>query len=311
MLALPLSGCGAGDAQPAVPTVTRQESLPADAVKMSPDTDPHPPILHSDRFEQPVPVSGGINTAGAEDSPFITPDGTTMYFFFTPDVRVPPEKQLLDGVTGVYVSHKSGGTWSEAERVVLQDPRKLSLDGAVFVLGDDMWFATAREGNYRGVDMWTARWNGRSWGDWANAGELLNHTYQIGEMHLTADGQTMYFHADRPGGKGGYDIWTISRSVDGWTEPVNVESVNSPETDGWPFVSEDGQELWFLRTYMGTPALFRSRLEASGWGEPELIISQFAGEPTLDRDGNLYFVHHYFRDSQMIEADIYVAAARR
>ncbi len=41
--------------------------------------------------------------------------------------------------------------------------------------------------------------------------------------------------------------------------------------------------------------------------EPELIVSQFAGEPTLDDAGNLYFVHHYFEHGQMIEADIYVA----
>jgi len=38
-----------------------------------------------------------------------------------------------------------------------------------------------------------------------------------------------------------------------------------------------------------------------------LILSQFAGEPSLDREGNIYFVHHYFEDGKMIEADIYVA----
>jgi len=38
------------------------------------------------------------------------------------------------------------------------------------------------------------------------------------------------------------------------------------------------------------------------------IVSNFAGEPALDAQGNLYFVHHYFTaDGKMIEADIYVA----
>ncbi len=27
----------------------------------------------------------------------------------------------------------------------------------------------------------------------------------------------------------------------------------------------------------------------------------------MDDDGNLYFVHHYFVDGEMVEADIYVA----
>jgi hypothetical protein len=38
-----------------------------------------------------------------------------------------------------------------------------------------------------------------------------------------------------------------------------------------------------------------------------LIISQFAGEPTLDSQGNIYFVHHFYKDGEMIEADIYIA----
>jgi len=40
---------------------------------------------------------------------------------------------------------------------------------------------------------------------------------------------------------------------------------------------------------------------------PELVISQFAGEPSVDANGNIYFVHYFYRDGRMIEADIYVA----
>jgi hypothetical protein len=59
---------------------------------------------------------------------------------------------------------------------------------------------------------------------------------------------------------------------------------------------------------MGTPAVYRSIKLNDVWQEPQLIISQFAGEPTLDNEGNLYFVHHFFNNaSEMVEADIYVA----
>ena len=308
---LPTSGCDSGGGTAVPQVISRAESLPADAVKMTPQSDPHPPILHSAEYETPVPAPGAVNTAGAEDSPFVTRDGSTMYFFFTPDVRVPPENQLLDGVTGVYVSRRSGDTWSEAERVVLQEPDKLSLDGAVAVQGDVMWFASAREGNYRGVDMWTAERRDDACANFRNAGELLNAQYQIGEIHVSSDGTALYFHSDRRGGKGGYDIWVTTRSTGDWTTPVNIQAVNSADTDGWPFVSESGGELWFTRTYMGTPAIFRSVSGPTGLSEPELIVSQFAGEPTLDRDGTLYFVHHYFRGGVMLEADIYMAARKR
>ena len=51
----------------------------------------------------------------------------------------------------------------------------------------------------------------------------------------------------------------------------------------------------------------RSLKTGENWSEPEMIVSQFAGEPTLDDADNLYFVHHYYKAGVMIEADIYVA----
>jgi hypothetical protein len=162
-------------------------------------------------------------------------------------------------------------------------------------------------GGYRTIDIWIADFIDGEWTNRRNAGEKLNAEYEIGEFHLTADGDEMYFHSPRPGGKGGYDIW-VTRKISGeWQKPENVEAVNTPELDGWPCVSPGGKELWFTRTYLGTPAIFVSRQMDGQWGPPEMVISQFAGEPTVDAAGNIYFVHHFYRDGQMIEADIYVA----
>ena len=286
---------------------TREEAIPANAVKVTPETDAFPPFLNSDEFEAPIPLGQAINTLGGEDSAFITPDGNTLYFFFTPDVNIPAEKQLLDGVTGIYVSEKRDGKWGTAHKVVLEDKNELALDGCVFVQGDEMWFCTARAGNYRGVDMWTARFNAGRWADWDNAGDKLNVDYEIGELHVTADGNEIYFHSSRAGGSGGYDIWATRLLNGEWQEPENIKAVNTPNTEGWPFITQDGKELWFTRFYMGSPAIFRSYKVDGKWDEPELIISQFAAEPSLDNEGDLYFTHHYFKDGKMIEADIYVA----
>ena len=102
------------------PVIDRSVALPVDIEKRSPSTDATPPILHSDEYEAPIPVPGAINTRGGEDSPFILPDGKTLYLFFTPDVRIPAEKQFLDGVTGIYVAQKVGEVWGQAERVWLE-----------------------------------------------------------------------------------------------------------------------------------------------------------------------------------------------
>ena len=176
------------------------------------------------------------------------------------------------------------------------------------VIDREMWFCSARAGNYRGVDLWAAeRINGK-WSSWENAGEKINREYAVGEMHISADGKKMYFHSDRAGGKGGYDIWVMEKANGGWQqEPQPINEVNTPETEGWPFLSENGNELWFTRMHMGTPAIFRSIKTNGEWNEPELIVSQFAGEPTLDSEGNLYFTHHFYDNGTMLEADIYVA----
>jgi hypothetical protein len=288
-------------------TPDRESSIPAGAVKMTPETDLYSPILHSNEWMQPVPLSSAVNTAGGEDSAFVTPDGNTLYFFFTPDVNVLAEKQVLDGVTGIYVSKKQGDAWSKAERVVLQDSGKLALDGAEFVQGNTMWFASAREG-YTGVNLFTAEYKDGKWTNWQYVGDKLMKEYQVGEMHITADGNTMYFHSGRAGGKGGLDIWKTQKINGEWQPPENVEAVNTAGDEGWSFLTQDGNELWFTRTYMGSPAIYRSTKVDGEWQEPELILSQFAGESSLDNNGNIYFTHHFYNNaSQMIEADIYVA----
>jgi hypothetical protein len=303
--ALLVPGCGEEENPvQGYPDVSRQEKLPDDIAKRMPDTDQHPPILHSDEFEPPVPITGGVNTSGAEDSPFVLPDGHTLYFFFTPDVRVPPDKQILDEVTGVWVSRNLGGAWSEAERVWLQKPGKLALDGAVAIQGDEMWFASAREG-YEDLNMFTAEWVDGKWANWAYSGDRLMKEIQIQEVHLHGD--DLYFHSPRPGGSGDDDIWVTTRDGASWSDPVNVAAVNTAARDAYPYVSSDGNELWFTRTYLGTPAVLRSLKSGGAWGAPELIVSQFAGEPSLDDAGNLYFIHHFYENDVKIEADIYIA----
>jgi hypothetical protein len=297
--------------QPQTPQDTevpdRENSIPTDAVKMTPETDLYPPILHSDEWNEPVPLSSAVDTAGGEDSAFVTPDGKTLYFFFTPDVNVPVEKQVLDGVTGIYVSRWQNGAWSKAERVILQDPGKLALDGAEFVQGNTMWFASAREG-YTGANYFTAQFKDGKWTDWQYVGDKLMKEYQMGEMHITADGNILYFHSDRKDGKGGLDIWASQKVNGEWQTPQNVAAVNTDGDEGWPFLTQDGNELWFTRTYMGTPAIYRSLKVDGEWQKPELILSQFAGESSMDINGNIYFTHHFYNNqSQMIEADIYVA----
>ncbi len=67
---------------------------------------------------------------------------------------------------------------------------------------------------------------------------------------LSADGRTLYFSSDRPGGQGGFDIWKCERGGDGqsWTDPVNLGPlVNTPQNEDYPFISAAGI-LYFSST---------------------------------------------------------------
>jgi hypothetical protein len=251
-------------------------------------------------------MSGPINTAGAEDSPFIPccSKGEEFYFFFTPDVKVPVEEQISDGVTGIYYIKKINGDWIEPKRVIVQDRWKLSLDGCTFVYDDIMWFCSARQG-YTGLHWFTAEYDNEEWKNWKNSD--FEPELEVGELHFYNNWTELYYHSEREGGKGGTDIW-LSKFKDGkWSEPENIAIINTAENEGMPYITSDGNELWFNRVYLGTPAIYRSKKLNDEWQEPELIISQFAGEPTLDDQSNIYFVHHYYVDGDMIEADIYVS----
>lgn len=275
----------------------RESKIPTNSVKITPETDEYPPILHSKSWEQPTPLEYPLNTKGAEDSPFITPDGNTIYLFYTPDPNIAPQKQLIDGVTGIYESKKINGQWQTPKRLVLN--KDVALDGCEFVEDNIMWFCSARQGNTREIDIYTAEYKNGEWTNWKNAGTRLNKEIGIGELHKWKN--KLYYH------NASYDIYVTEYKNEQWQEPKPITAVNTELNEGWPYISTNGQELWFTRFYQGTPSIWRALLVNEEWQAPELIISQFAGEPTLDDAGNIYFTHHYYKNGKMIEADIYVA----
>lgn len=307
-----LGGCDI-TAEP-VERPTREDAIPDDAVKVTPETDAFPPVVHDTAWSDPVPMTGPVNTAGGEDSPFIAPDGGMFLFWFTPDVSIPAEQQVNDGVTGIWYAAPDGRGWSEPTFVELSGGN--SLEGCPTLLGIQLWFCSIRAGNYGEHDLWLAEWAGSGvWTDWRNAGARLNDEMDIGEWHVTADGDTIYFGWTHAGGLGGSDIWMSRLEAGEWTDPVNLgPAVNGAGDESRPFVTPDGTELWFTGSsrlgYHG-PAVFRSLRNGRGWGPAEEIVSNYAAEPCVDGAGNVYFVHHFMdADEEMIEADIYVCQRR-
>lgn len=292
----------------------REGSIPEGAVKVTPETDLFPPVLHSEAWEEPVPLSSAVNTAGVEDAPVVSDDGSTLYFFFTPDASAPAEEQLTDGYTGVWKVERTGSSWGTPQSVVLSDG--LSLDGPVSLQEDTLWFVSVRSGTYGADgDVFRAWPSGGGWA-WQNAGSQLNADYNAGECAVGAGGGLMVCARDAEFGVyGGYDLWQLEEDGGGWTEPVNLGgAVNGPDDDGWPALSADAGELWFTSSSSSGqpgPAVYRCSRAGGSWSKPEEIVSGFSGDPSVDSAGNLYFTHVYADSSgEVIETDIYVCIRR-
>ncbi len=86
-------------------------------------------------------------------------------------------------------------------------------------------------------------------GKWSKAEPfyLNNKDYSVGHPCLTANGNTMYFASDMPGGFGGTDIYKTSKDDKGvWGKAENMGAkINTEGDELFPFIEENNEVLFF------------------------------------------------------------------
>jgi Tol biopolymer transport system component len=84
-------------------------------------------------------------------------------------------------------------------------------------------------------------------GEPINLGPIINSgSFELAPC-ISADGLSLYFMSNRPGGYGGFDLWVTTRDTinDDWGEPMNLgPTVNGPDTEGIDCISPDGLSLY-------------------------------------------------------------------
>jgi Tol biopolymer transport system component len=126
-----------------------------------------------------------------------------------------------------------------------------------------------RPGGYGGGDLWVLRRESvdDTWSPPENLGAAVNSPKDDLWPSISADGFMLYFNSDRVGGHGYYDIYVTTRPTRNspWGPAVNLgATINSSATDGEPWISTNGLELYF-QSY-----------RAGGYGRADIYVARRA-----------------------------------
>jgi peptidoglycan-associated lipoprotein len=119
--------------------------------------------------------------------------------------------------------------------------------------------------------LWTATKKGNVWGEPVKL-PFCNDTLKYASPCISADGLTLFFSSNMPGGQGDNDIWMVKYNKKGasWGNPINLgTAINTPGNDVYPFLHEDGT-LYFSSTgHLGMGGMDIYKAEKKGedsWG---------------------------------------------
>ncbi len=206
-------------------------------------------------WNTPVNMGFPVNAAPATDvdplrrgddrEPWITADGGAIYFKSDRLATTSPRNN-----NDLFVTRLADGVWSEPELV----GHPVSTDEgdehcpAVMNDGETLCFASRRAGGYGGSDIYCSRPDGAGgWTEPVNQGPKINTAAEEFHFSQDADGR-VYFTSNRPGGRGGMDIWSAPALGPGrWGPAVNLgPRVNTDAADMCPALPPGGQDFtWF------------------------------------------------------------------
>jgi outer membrane protein OmpA-like peptidoglycan-associated protein len=229
----------------------------------------------------PVPVKG-IDTPKDEYLAIITPDNTEA--LYVRRVPVNQTDRVWDSQlqAEVFTMSKMQPNGEFDKGTFMDDPfNKNPNEGAATLTIDNkhLFYTITKDGpDGPNTDIYTADFNDGSWTEIRSLGDKVNDPiYWDSQPSVSADGNTLYFASNRPGGVGLIDIWMTKKGPDGeWGVPINLgPTINTPYNEKSPFIHSDSQTLYFSsdgHPGVGGYDIFYSRADATGkWKEPTNI----------------------------------------
>lgn len=226
---------------------------------------------------EPVNLGDSINSSKNEYWPSLSLDENKLVFTVLDPVD--PSKPIDFGnrQEDFYVSIKnSEGQWTKRKNI---GPPVNTMDneGAQSISADGRYlFFTAcnRADGFGMCDIYISENINGKWSVPSNIGSPVNSQYSEKHPSISPDGRTLYFASDRPGGKGGLDIYVSKKMANGnWSYPENLgDNINTQGDEQSPFIHPDGKTLYFSsegHMNLGRGDIFMSKLKDNGeWSHP-------------------------------------------
>src|SRR6267142_2316826 len=213
---------------------------------------------------------GQVNSPYTEYNPVVSADESVMAF----TALRPNTGRTRSGdkfIEEIYITYNKSGSWTEPKVVSLASDYNvgtagISPDGQkmlVFIGGIDdegSLFQIAKVGD--------------GWSKPSLISPTINSKFLESTGSITPDGKLIYFASNRPGGKGGMDIWKTEMKGDGsWTAPVNLgPEINTRDNEDAPFIHPDQKTLFFTSDghhTMGGRDIFQTKFVNGKWTRPE------------------------------------------
>ncbi|WP_231583557.1 OmpA family protein [Rufibacter radiotolerans] len=217
---------------------------------------------------KPQSLGEVVNKMGLQYSPVLTTDQQALLFTARQGSGELDDEDL-------YLAYRKNGQWQEPVSISKNINTELN-EGAASLSGDGrtLVFTTCnRQDSYGSCDLYISYREGDEWSTPKNMGRTVNSTSWDSQPSLSADGRTIYFASNRPGGQGGDDLWVTKLKDDGsWGAPVNLgNKINTPGRENSPFLHASGNTLYYATDGlqgMGGLDLFKVSREKGGWGTP-------------------------------------------
>lgn len=146
----------------------------------------------------------------------------------------------------------------------------ISADGRMLIFTSCLGRKT-----YGSCDLFVSYKTGDQWSRPENLGSNINSRAWESQPSLSADGRTLYFISNRPGGIGQRDIWVSYLHQNGeWSKAVNLGSeINTSRDEVSPFIHVNGKTLFF--SSKGYPSMggfdlyYAEKMSSNDWTKPK------------------------------------------